>query len=469
MTGTRQRAPLPHWIVAYTLLIGAFLAFCFACRFIYANGPNYMLPIAGAMGALALVVFGGTRLCLPLYFCTTFTEQLVLPGIPFSLNKALAGTLLLALIVDVLKTRPRIRWGWPQFFFILFQLYYIPLAIIKHPPNGDYPTQTVFYMLLTFAAALLFWQERWLRWMILAMTTITVFMAVIPGMLELAVRQNVTVSGLSGPLDRLNGLAKNAIVFGYGLIYAVPFVFLAAVQSRRLPLQALCLGIILTFVLLAFATGNRQTPIILAGVLVVQLFFLRHPARRTLATLVIVGVLATAPFVAGKMIARYTSVTGLKKDFSLTIRRDKLLVAWNAFLSDPWFGIGNDYYKDTWRKYLPKGEMHLLQYQGAIRQNIDSGYVQILTEYGIVGSTIVFFMIVSSFVFWLRMYRQSLGLDDPFWTNYLAAIAAMFAAFLVSLFIQDNLMTPRTFLLFGLLFATKEGVERARERAHAQA
>jgi hypothetical protein len=292
---------------------------------------------------------------------------------------------------------------------------------------------------------------------------VSVVAIVIPGLLELVLRKNITLAGIGGDLQRVNGLSQNAIIYGFTAVWAVPLGTVLALEARSGFGRALAFCCVAALALMAVATLNRQTPIILAFVLLAFVLLTRSAYRMTmLGGMLAVGLLA-APLVGAKVVERFSTASDFRKDPSLAVRRDKALIAREMLRSHLWTGIGHNHFQVLFKRYRPKGELFILPYVLDRKHFIDLGVVQIVTEYGVIGATIVLLLFLASIAMFWRYYRHSRHFPETWWTNVMAGIGALFVQLFMSLLIQDTLVSPRTYMLYGIFFATCMGIELRRQ------
>ena len=454
---------------AYLFLIGIALAFVYTMLLVLREDWNYLFPIVGALGALIVAFFCGTRLCLPLYFLTTFGTVLAFPGLPMTLNRAFALLFFLAWLLEAPRVFRKPPLMLPAIFFLLFQVYYLTLALVFKPPDASFPIESLFYLLITFAIAYHYANGPWMRWLFGSVVVVSLLMAALPAGLELFLGRDITLKGVGGPLARINGLSTNAIIFAFCALFAIPFAGALALSARQLPARLFFGAAAGVLVLVALLTFNRQTPIVFLGMYVTFIFFVRVPNRTWLIVPLIVGGLAIGPSIGGKIMDRIGETANVRRDYSFAHRYDKIMVATRIVAENPWLGIGHNYYKDRWSDYVRPGEMRLLHYMKGSPQFIDLGYLQILTEYGIVGLGLFLLVMGGSIVLLLKYHRVSRALPDPWWTNVFAALAALTAQQLLSLLVMDSFVTPRTYLYYGVLFAACAAVRMEYLRLYGSA
>lgn len=444
----------PRGIELY--LIGAllFLGSIYGLRMMLLVRPDLILPLA--MGLIALVVasFGGTRVCLPIYLATTVGEGIPLPGAPVSLNQCCAAILFLGFIFDLARRRVIVEHRLAQWALFAFAIYFSTAAVILKPPQTEYPIQPLFYLLVTVMITCHYWERKWLNalmWGILAVGLATL---VAPALAEYATGQELTVRGFVGKVRRINGLAKDSVLFASTAVWTLLFAILLFVQSRDLFIR-MFLGICtVLLIVVAFLTVNRQTPIVLFISLVAFMVFLRHPRKYLFAGALALSLLALIPLVYEKLLSRFEKGHSILTDFSLVERHDKLEMTIHLIKQHPWFGVGFGVFKDIWSDNLPPGKLYyFVEYPHKVKLNIDFGYMQILTEYGIVGSALVLLFLGGSAALFWRYYRLSLTLSDAWHSNFLAMIAALYIQLLVMLFIRDAFLAPQMCVFVGAFFA----------------
>lgn len=439
----------------YLLLAGLFCAAMYGMFVLAVESPIFLFPIVGALIGIAVAFFGGTSLCYSLYFLSTFGTALVFPFLPISFNRLLAVLLLVAWCIDLFRRRQSIHVSVCMVCFIIIQVYILIAAAFLMPAGVGfvYPVESIFYLLLTLIIALGYHTKRDQMILIGGFIVATLVMVGIPGLIEVVTRQDLTLSGFKGPLHRLDGLSVNAIVFAFAALYAIPLAFTLFIASKSLLPRAFLLGTVLLLVMLSLATLNRQTPIVLGAMGVVYIALVRWPHKRFFVVPIIVGGILVAPFVGGKLVERLSTATDAMRDPSLAVRSDKAVLAVQFFQDNPWFGIGHDYFQYRWREDLPKGNMLIVPYLWEQYQYIDLGYLQVLTEYGIIGMTLYMILMIATIIHLIKYYRVSLVLDDPWYTNLMAAMAALFVQLVVTMMVMDSFVTTRTFILYGFLFA----------------
>ncbi|MCC6547908.1 O-antigen ligase family protein [Candidatus Sumerlaeota bacterium] len=463
-TPPARRSPFPVR-VEVALLIACITCFTML-GLVQLMKVNGMLILAVAAGLVGLVTIwlGGTRVCLPLYLATAFGDALPLPGAPagISINQCLALAVLAAFVVDVIRFKAKLPFRLAHVLFLIFAVYVLTAAVILKPPQTEYPIQAAYYLFLTLIITALFWRSRWLNVLLGGIVVVGMLLLVVPGFVEFATGKNYMLNGKVLELLRLDGLAKDSVIFAsvcvWMLFFAIYLTFSARLGLARL-MFGICIPLIVAVALLTF---NRQTPILIAFCITVMLIFMRSKYKYLMGGLILVAGLAVAPLFVPALIERFAGAKSILTDHSLTEHHDKAEIAKEAFIHHPVFGIGHGAFKDVWHEYIPYGKIYGFYETPRNRHAyVDMGYLQILTEYGIVGSVILLAFFVAVALLFLRCYRLSLRITDPAYTNIMAMCAALFAQLFVSLFVRDAFLTPQTCVVFGVFFAACTAVEHA--------
>lgn len=452
----------------YLLLTGILIATVYGMMVLAIENYSFLFPLIGALAGLAIAFFGGTHVCLPLYFLTTFGTVLIFPFLPVSLNRLLAALLFLAWCMDLVRRRQEVHVSLCMVLFFVMQVYILVTVAFLMPSGFGfvYPVESIFYMVLATIIALGYTRKWDQRIILNGFLVATLIMVGIPGLIEMVTGQDLRLTGFRGPRHRLDGLSVNAIVFAFAALYAIPIAFTLLIDSKALPYRAFLLGTVLLLIVMSLATLNRQTPFTLAAMGLVYIIMVRWPFKRFLVIPIILGGILVAPFVGGKLVERLSVATDMRKDASLAIRHDKAIIALQEFQKSPWIGIGHDMFQYKWRENIPKGNMMVIPYVWERRQFVDLGYLQILTEYGIIGMVLFLLLLGVTIIHILKYYRVSLTLEDPWYTNMVAALAALFVQLVITMMVMDSFVTTRTFILYGFLFAMSAAIRREFLLAH---
>ena len=449
------------WELYGFLLFGTVIG-CLAVRMMLLIDPRFILAVAAGLVGLLVAFFGGTRVCLPLYLATAYGDAFNVPGAPISVNQVLALLVTVAFVSDWWFRRALVFE--PQAarkLFVVFVIYLLSVAIIKKPPETEYPVQAAFYSMLTLSITMHYWDRKWIRFLVGAVVVLGLLTLVIPGYVEAITGVDYRLDGTVRVARRINGLAKDSVVFASTCVWILLFCVYLAADSRS-PLPAIFWGGCVPFIVaVSLLTFNRQTPIVILACLIVSLFFLRSRMKYLIGGGILMAALVASPFFLAKVSKRFAGAHSVLADASLVERHDKIEIAWNMFQHNPIFGVGHSAFKNLWSEYKPTGEMlFLVEYPRNKPLNVDMGYMQILTEYGIVGSTLVGLFFISCGVAFRKYYRMSMKLADPGLTNLLAMEASLFALLLISLLIRDAFFSPQSCVTFGIFFATCTAIRR---------
>lgn len=463
-SSSMKRSLLPVRVELLLLMVGIVAVVAFGIMMMMQVNVMLVFALAAGLVGIATVWLGGTRVCLPLYLALAFGEALPLPGAPgsVSVNQCLALAVLAAFVVDLLRYGGAVRFRLAQNILIVFGIYVVVAAVILKPEKTEYPIQQAYYMFLAVVIAALCWRQRWMNALLGGIVVLGMLLLVVPGYAEFVTGKDFHLNGRVTESFRISGFAKDSIIFAGVCVWLLFFAMYLAFSARMVHSRvffAMCVPLIAVVPLLTF---NRQTPIVIALCTAVMLVFMRSRHKWKMAAVMVVAGAAAAPFFIGRVLERFSKAKSVMMDYSLIERHDKLNMAWEMFHSHRIFGVGSGAYKHLWPEYIPKGNMYLLHDYPRNRElYIDMGYMQILTEYGIVGALLVLAFFIASFVLFVRAYRMSRRLEDTSYSNLLAMCAALFAQLLISLFVRDAFLTPQSFVVFGIFFAACTGVERA--------
>lgn len=435
-----------------------FLPFLFGFGVVVSFKPMLAFLFVAAFAAVLLAFFG-TRFALPLYFATTLGTAIPLPFIPISGNRLAAGFLLLAALMEIPFLRRHWNFNSVHLLFWVMIAYVLGITAFMMPEGERYPSENFFYLVLFLIVTIRYYEKTWMLHLLAGFTIANLLTQIVPGLIELALGRHISWFSIGAPLLRLDGLANNAIVYGYYNIWLLPFVMLLALRSRNFFIKLFYYSNGFLLIFLAIATENRQTIPLLAAAFGTYILFCRYRYRgRILAVMTVAGILAL-PLVGAELYERFSAFGDVKHDKSLAIRYDKALIASKIQEDYFWTGIGHANFQYRHQEYIPKGETVLIYALFRKNQFIDMGYIQIFTEYGLIGTVIITLLMIAALYYFLQVYILSRRLADPFWTNVLAAVAASFALLIIGNFIQDVFLTPRSFLSFAFLLAAGTAVQ----------
>lgn len=449
-----KRRYFPPNAELYLLLAIATLGGGMALHEMLTRKIDMAFAVAGALIAGLIVVLGGTRACLILYFATNVGAAFRLPGIPISLNQGFAVLFFASVIVDFYRYRSRFRLTVPLFFFIIFNIYYMTVTFLTTKPEWGYPFNTLFYLIPVFTIILLYWRESWLRVLLHGFVLVSILLVLLPGLFEAATGMDVRATGAILPdMERINGLAKDAILYAYTALWIVPIAMVLFIDSKNLFAKTYYFFTFISVMAISFLTQNRQTPIILAAIIAVFFVLVRYKRKTILLFLFVIAILAASPIVFTQMAERFDSASDWKMDYSLMIRRDRIMIARQIWDDHFWFGIGLDHFQHRWREYAPDRQLFVVEKNDHRPAYIDSGYIQIFTEFGFIGLLLFSTLIITAIGQMVRLYRMSLRLRNPFYTNMVAALAAMLMQLLVAQLISDAFIRLQSFYMLAILFA----------------
>jgi len=424
-----------------------------------------IILMVGATG-LAALTLAGPAVTFPLYFATWFGSGIMLPGIPISVNRAAAAAFFLSWAVSLLRRRFDVRLSVPLVLLAVYTVYAVTVGWLLKVPSAPAPIQQLFYLAACVAVASYFrTREDFVR-LLGALVGLTVLFSAV-GLAEFITRtdwfpQFSDYTFYATDL-RINGMARNAIQFAYIATWAMPWALLLHLESRSVLARRLSLAALAFLGALCLLTFNRQSPVIIAAMFMVGVPLLRTRRKGLILGILLAVGLAASPFVAKRAVERYARIQAEgRPDPSLVIRRDKVLAARDMIAERPWFGIGINNFKDIWWSYRKPGEMYLIHYEKGRQHFVDLGYLQVVTETGVVGAALFLGLAGSTFLLWLRWRRRTAPLEDAFCHNALAAAAMGFVQVGLSMMLQDTLLIPRTYLLFALLFVIPPLIDEAR-------
>lgn len=429
-----------------------------------ARGWPHNLVYFGGGAAAILLSFTGSVVTLPLYFCTTFGTEILVPGLPISLNRALALLLAFAGANEFLRGRTRIRITPALVLMVAFHVYILGAAFIKLPENGEMFIQPAFYLIIALIVACNAWRETWRVAVLWTLFVASILISGI-GYLEFVVGGDITLHGIE-PMPRgairINGIARDAIQFGFNASWGgfIGLYLMTRVRGAILP-QLVAIGTAVTL-LAAVLTLNRQVPFILAAMLVTFVFMCRWKFRRHLAVALVAGAIALTPVVGWKIIERIVEAQSHVGDPSFAIRYDKAMIGKQMIAENPLTGIGHNYFQYLYRQYRPIGETVLIQDDWTSYHTVDLGYLQLIVEYGIIGVTMWLALIAALFLMIRAARRGARASADEDMMNYTALLAGLMMQLLVSQFLQDTFGVVRTYILMGLILGTAVWLAQSR-------
>jgi O-antigen ligase len=294
-----------------------------------------------------------------------------------------------------------------------------------------------------------------LAWLVVGLT----FFSAVAGLMEAAQKGLLTdFSGRFAGQNRITGGAKNSIVFGWNLVFALPFVFFLFSQLRFTAGRVLAMTMGCVMIVAALVTFNRQTLVFIPVVGGACAWLFRYRNRTLVLGFVVAGGVLVAATILPMLVKRFLSVREVKTDVSYLERRDTFLVGQQMFAAHPFFGVGLGSFPVSWPEFIPPDyPTHAIQYQERTRLRFpDFGYWQLLSETGIVGLG-SYFVLMGTIIWraW-RLRRRALETDDLLAVN-LAALVLTWSLFaLLSAMIQDNFLYVRNWVMMGVALLMDE-------------
>ncbi|MCX7718187.1 MAG: O-antigen ligase family protein [Candidatus Sumerlaeaceae bacterium] len=460
ITTLAQQSLLPKRHFALAAAVGA-VWLAATLLLIRELGPSGLLLSAGAVTVLAAgLVHPLVPFCL--YFGALFFADTRLPGLPLSANQVLALLFFASWAVYWARGKTVRLESRIIPFLIVFALFFAISAITGESTERGllHFRYVVIYFFMALALASTLSSERAVlafAWIVVIMT----FLAAMVGVYE-AIEKNALQAYTGGrwtDAARIKGTAKNAIVYGWNLLYCFPFAFLlfSELRTRSRRYLALALGVAVLGV--AILTFNRQTFALIGLMVVLCTLLFRYRDRRALLAIVGVAAVIAAIVAAPLVIQRLMTFGSLRRDSSFIERRDQFIVGMEMFRTKPIWGIGLGSYPARWRAYVPRNYSTFnMQYQGAFDRYPDAGFVQLLSETGIVGTALTL-----TLMGWIirrawRTRRMADGLDDRFAFNLASMVLALGVFWVASNIIQDTFLYVRVWLLIGLAVLLDERI-----------
>lgn len=464
---TAPLRPAVSWSLA--LALAAWLGLVVAASW-QADAPR-LLALLLAVPAAAVVVAAGPMVALPVYFATWFGAGFELHGLPVSVNRLAAVVLVLAFAVQFLRRPPRAVPIVVAGLLAVLTVYAVAGGLLMKAPDAEPSFQQVIYLGVAIMAAMWLSTPREMLRLAAILVAITVAMSSL-GLVEFLLQRDLFAhlsDHRNAPPDlRINGLSRNAIQFAFNAAWVMPWALVLAVESRRRPMRLLAAGALLFLMFVSVLTYNRQTPIIVAVMLGAGVLLLRSPWRGWLIAAMAVGALAVAPLVAQRVAARFADVGASgRPDVSYAIRRDKARIALRIIEANPLVGCGLNNFKDVWWEHREIGNLYVLHTQKEHRHYVDLGYLQILTETGMVGAALWLALMTAALWRWLAALRAAASEADTAHYHTLLAVGMGLVQLGLSMFLQDTFFTPHTYLLLGLLMAATSIAPEVERPAHS--
>lgn len=419
--------------------------------------PKYVLPGMIGLGACGIFFLMGPIFGFSCYFVTTFFRQLPLYGTPVSMNQVFGVLFVFSWLNWFLRGKAKLPRGRGMVIFVFIFLYFVINCLLAEVfEKGFFMLRYLaidFFIALAVASILK--EKKHIRtifWIILSFT----FVSSLAGAFELFSGIDILTKSTAHweGRTRINAAAPNSIVFAYQILFAFPLGYYLFSEEKRATPRSFAIGMAMFSIMIALATFNRQT-IILVGftwILSAALFWNRH--SRTFLIGIVILMLLMSPFVLHKVIKRLSTIGDLYYDRSLSVRIDGLQIGWQMFRQNPLTGVGLGNYVITWWNYVPVGTTRVLQYDKGQPHYPDMGYNQLLAEGGIIGLTLalIFFFFLTTKTW--KMRRRCVYFNYRQGVNLYTTMLIMLANFLLSTAIQDTFMYVRTWVMFGLILGS---------------
>lgn len=416
--------------------------------------------LAGAAVLVAVMVH--PLVPFALYFSVLFFADTRLPGIGISANQPLAVLFFLSFASWKLRGRALRLESRLLPLLAGVAAYFAASALLGQDwERGlDHGRSVAIYLLMAVCVAGTLTTERGvlaLAWVVVLLT----FGSALLGLAEVLEKGILTgFTGRFAGANRITGGAKNSIVFGWNLVFALPFVFLLFSQLRTPLLRVLALVPGLLILLVALMTFNRQTLIFIVAVAGLAVVLFRYRNRSVVLAFAVAAGVLVGVTILPLLVQRFLSVRDISTDISYLERRDTFLVGKEMLRARPLFGVGLGSYPAVWGEYVPPDyPTFAIQYQERSRLRFpDFGYWQIVCETGVVGLGLYLLLMGTVLRRAWVVRRTALVRGDPFAANVAALVLTLTAFSLLSAFIQDNFLYVRNWVLLGLALLMDERI-----------
>lgn len=436
------------------LLAGAGIALTMATVVYLADTMGLAAVIA--LVGLLLTCFTHPLVPFALYFTALFFKDTTVAALPVSINQVLAPVFFLATFIHFLRGRTHSGRYSLLPLLTLVGCYFILRGVTsEHLETGlIYSRYVLIYLVLAICVALSLNSER----AIMAFTWIIVLITTgfaVHGFLE-GVEKNL-LAGLAGSWNfsaRVVGTAPNAIVFGWNMVFALPFIFLLYSQSGSRYTRMFALSLSTIILIAAAMTFNRQTYLLIGVVVGLSAILFNYRNRTFLLGILSVVFTFASLTVLPVIVKRMLTVTNLGKDYSFLTRRDSFLIGLEMLEKSPIIGMGFGSFSKIWREYLPpEYTTYFAQYHpGSAEKFLDMGVMAILVETGIIG-LILYLILTGAILLHAWNYRkQAVAAGDTFVQNLASTVFIGIVFAFLTAFIQDNFLYPRIWLLYALVF-----------------
>lgn len=410
--------------------------------------------ILGAVAGLAFLSAVHPLMPFTFYFGALFLPETRVPGLGITINQVLGPLFLGSFVCYWAKGRTlRLESALLPALAAMAVYFAVNAGLGESEVRGPVHMRyvAIYFVIAVFLAKSLSSERAvlGLAWIITGVT----FLAACHGFVE-AAEKNI-LSAFTGKWTnavRVRGTAPNAVVFGWNMVFAVPFAFLLYSETRRPLFRNLALLMAMAILAAATLTFNRQTYVLIALVVGLAAVLLKYPNRKFLLTAIaalgVLGALTVFPLV----LSRLLTVANLGRDVSFLERRDSFLIGMEMFQRHPLCGVGLGSYPDVWKQYIPADySTYFSQYNEARRLRFpDFSYMALLAETGLVGVTLfVSFMALIARQAW-RLRRAAMELEDRFPANLASTVLVLVTYLAVTSLVQDTFLYTRVWIFYAL-------------------
>ncbi len=456
-----------RWLLAVWIAVAVGIGFPVLGAGMGDGGRDLVLvAVGGFSGILAVLV--SPLVPLAGWLATLYHADLGWASWPVSAGQASGALFLWSVLAAVLAGRRLALLDHPLIWSIValsLMLAWSGLTSLDRATGWALAPYPLFYGLVAWGVACTLRRpEDWrgLAWIVVVLTAGHAF----PGLVQ-ATSRGTLEAALAGEFSyriRIQGTAANPIVFGWNMIYGVPAALYLATVERHPLLKVVALGLGLFGLGVSLLTLNRQGFVLAAIAMGATVLLGPTKYRRWLAggaaLAVGAGTVLLLPVMVERLMAAFQADRGgasggLFRDPSFLERRDAFLTGMNGLAAHPWNGIGLGAFPTTWRDFYPRdGSTYFIQSTLEVEwRYLDSGYVQILVETGLLGFGVAGFVLGNlAWRVW-RVRREMLGRGD--WEGVAAAgwVLGLGCFVAVGTLVQDTMLNPRVWVLVGMAAA----------------